>query len=135
MRIRSSYALALGELGPFSYIADAREILVGDDLAELDQLTQWFEDNLEESGRMVPFRDVGERRARRRKHEAMAQCWFREDAEVHIGRVRALVAILSQAGFEFVERWSDRLPGKVCAEDGVQIAVVPYRDSEGDSEG
>ncbi len=45
---------------------------------------------------------------------------------------RALVALLALAGFEFVERWSDRLPGKLCAEDGVQIAVVPFRDSDKD---
>ena len=116
--------------GPFSYVADARERLVGKDLAELDVLMCWFSDNLEEPERMVPFRDVGERRARRRKREAVAQCWFREDAEAHIARARELVTILARAGFEFVERWSDRLPGKLCAEDGVQIAVVPYRDTE-----
>lgn len=90
--------------GPFSYVADARELLVGRDLAELNDLMQWFNDNLEEPERMVPFRDVGERRARRRKHEAMAQCWFREDAAAHIARARELVAILGRAGFEFVER-------------------------------
>jgi hypothetical protein len=116
--------------GPFSYVGDARKLLVGSDLAELNDVMRWFSDNLEEPERMVPFRDVGERRARRRKREAMAQCWFREDAEAHIARARELVAILGRAGFAFVERWSERLPGKLCAEDGVQIAVVPYRDTE-----
>jgi hypothetical protein len=116
--------------GPFSYLDEARGLLLGSDRAELDDLTQWFTDNLEEPRRMVPFRNVGERRARRRKREAMAQCWFREDAEAHIGRARRLVAILGRAGFDFVERWSDRLPGKLCDEDGVQIAVVPYRDTK-----
>lgn len=78
---------------------------------------------------MVPFREVSERRARRRKREAIAQCWFREDADAHIARARELVAILLRAGFEFVERWTDRLPGSLCAEGGVRIAVVPYRDT------
>jgi hypothetical protein len=116
--------------GPFSYVADARNILIGCDRAELDDVMQWFNDNLEEPERMVPFREVGERRARRRKREAMAQCWFRDDAEAHIARARELVAILERAGFGFVERWSDRLPGKLCAADGFQIAVVPYRDTD-----
>jgi hypothetical protein len=116
--------------GPFSYVDEARDLLIGSDRAELDDVMQWFNDNLEEPERMVPFRDVGERRARRRKRETMAQCWFREDADAHIARARELVAILGRAGFEFVERWSERLPGKLCAEDDVQIAVVPYRDTE-----
>lgn len=113
--------------GPFSYIGDAREILAGQDLVELNEVAQWFEDNLDEPERMVPFRNVGERR---RRHEGMARCWFREDAETHIGRARELVAILGRAGIAFVERWSERLPGKLCAGDGFQVAVVPYRDSE-----
>lgn len=121
--------------GPFSYVDEARDILVGGDRAELDDVVQWFRDNLEEPERMVPFRDVDERRARRRKREAMAQCWFREDAGAHIARARELVVILRRAGFEFVERWSDRLPGKLCAADGVQIAVVPFRDTENNEGG
>jgi hypothetical protein len=52
----------------------------------------------------------------------------------HIARARELVTILARAGFDFVERWSDRLPGKLCAEDGKQIAVVPYRDANTDDE-
>jgi hypothetical protein len=121
--------------GPFSYVAEARDLLIGKALADLDDVMRWFIENLEEPERMVPFRDVGKRRARRRKREAMAQCWFREDAEAHIARARELVVLLRRAGFEFVERWSDRLPGKLCAEDGVQIAVVPFRDTETDDGG
>lgn len=115
--------------GPFSYVDEARDVLVGADRTELDEVMRWFVDNLDEPERMVPFRDVGERRARRRKREATAQCWFREDAEAHIGRARELVGLLLRAGFAFVERWSDRLPGKLCAADDVQIAVIPYRDA------
>lgn len=121
--------------GPFSYVDEARDLLVGRDRVELDNVIQWFNDNLEVPESLVPFRDVGERRARRRKLEAMAQCWFREDAEAHIARARELVAILARAGFEFVERWADRLPGKLCAEDGVQIAVVPFRDTRNSDDG
>jgi hypothetical protein len=94
--------------GPFSYVADARDVLAAEDRAELDEVMRWFDDNLEEPARMVPFRDVGDRRARRRRHEAVAQCWFREDAVAHIARARELVTILERAGFEFVDRWSDR---------------------------
>jgi hypothetical protein len=61
--------------GPFTYVDEARDILVGSDRAELDDVMSWFNDNLEEPERMVPFRDVGERRARRRRRqEALAQC-------------------------------------------------------------
>ncbi len=82
----------------------------------------------------TPFRDVGEKRARRRKHEGLAVCWFREDAIEHIAKARLLVEMLARADIPFVERWSDRLPGKLCAEDDVQVAVVPFRDlaREGD---
>lgn len=114
--------------GPFSYIDDARGTLRGEDRAALDAVTQWFRDNLEEPERMVPFRYVGTRRARRERREAMAQCWFREDAHVHIDRARELVAILGRAGFDFVDRRSARLPGKLCSEDGDLDAVLPYRD-------
>lgn len=121
--------------GPFSYVADARELLRGDDLAELNGVMTWFCDHLEEPGRMVPFRDVGEKRARRRKHESLALCWFREDATEHIAKARLLVEVLARADIPFVERWSDRLPGKLCAEDHVQVAVVPFHDSAREEEG
>ncbi len=114
--------------GPFSYLSDARARLRGDDLAALESLVRWFEENLEEPTRMVPFRDVGERRARRRRREAEAQCWFRADATVHLAHARALVALLERAGLPFVERRIARLPGKLCSEDAIQIAVVPHRD-------
>jgi hypothetical protein len=114
--------------GLFSYVSDARAVLSGVELAALEALLTWFEDHLDEPARMVPFRDVGTRRARRRKREAMARCWFREDADEHLAKARELVRLLSRAGVPMVERRSDRVPGKLCAEDRVQIAVVGYRD-------
>lgn len=114
--------------GPFSYLDDAEEILTGADREKLDALTDWFRKHLDEPERLVPFRDVGERRARRRRTEPSAQCWFRADATTHIAKARELVAVLARAGFAFVERRSARRPGKLCAEDDAQIAVVPYRD-------
>ena len=94
----------------------------------LHTLMASFEEHLDQPARMVPFRDVGTRRARRRKREAMARCWFREDADEHVARARELVSLLSRASVPMVERRSDRVPGKLCAEDRVQIAVVGYRD-------
>jgi len=120
--------------GPFSYVSDARQILSGDDLEALEALVAWFEEHLDAPASMVPFRDVGERRARRRAREAMGQCWFREDATAHILRARQLVTLLERADIVFVERWSRRLPGKLCSEDGVQVVVVPYRDTGADEE-
>lgn len=120
--------------GPFSYVDDARDVLARDDLALVDAVMQWFNDNLDEPQRMVPFRDVGKKRARRRKHESLAVCWFREDATEHIARARELVALLARAEIHFIERWTDRLPGRLCAEDDVQVAVVPFRDLAGDDE-
>lgn len=115
--------------GLFSYVDDAREQLGASDRAELDAVMAWFNAHLEEPTRMVPFRDVGARRARRRQSEPMAQCWFREDAEAHITKARELVALLGRAGIEMAERWSDRLPGKLCASDSAQVAVVLFRDT------
>ncbi|MBL8613023.1 MAG: hypothetical protein JNL38_37125 [Myxococcales bacterium] len=130
VRFEHASEVVLGvRYGPFSYLSDAREVLVGDDEAALEELVSWFDEHLDEPSRMVPFRDVGERRARRRKREALGQCWFREDAAAHIAKARALVAVLERAGIPFVERWSRRLPGKLCSEDGVQVVVVPYRDA------
>jgi hypothetical protein len=40
--------------GPFSYVDEARDLLIGGDRAELDDVMQWFNDNLEEPVRMVP---------------------------------------------------------------------------------
>ena len=83
---------------------------------------------------MVPFRDIGEKRARRRKHESLAVCWFREDASEHIAKARLLVEVLARADIRFVERWSDRIPGVLCSEDEAQVAVVPFRDSAADED-
>jgi hypothetical protein len=113
--------------GPFSHVDDARDILVGCDLTALDDVMQWFNDNLEEPERMVPFRDVGERRARRRKRETMAQCWFRDDAEAHITRARELVASLLRAGFEFVERWARRRKEDPCHHIDIQTLPTTSR--------
>lgn len=114
--------------GPFSYLSDARERLEANDLAELDTIVAWFDDHLDVPERMVPFRDVGPYRARRKHQEPSAVCWFREDAVEHITQARKLVALLGRADLAFVELWSDRVPGTVCSEDEAQVAVVVYRD-------
>jgi hypothetical protein len=117
--------------GPFSYLDDARAVLSDEDADALERVVAWFAEHLDEPERMVPFRIVGERRARRRQRalEGGALCWFREDATAHIANARELVSLLERAGIPFVERWSDRVPGKLCSADAFQAAVVPFRDT------
>jgi hypothetical protein len=55
--------------------------------------------------------------------------WFRAEAADHIARARRLAELLRDAGFPIVERRTERVPGKVRAEDPNQIAVVTYRDA------
>lgn len=116
--------------GPFTHARTGLARLTGDDRVALRALLDWFDEHLEAPVRMVPFRYVGERRARRQRRDRfVAHCWFRDDATEHVSRARALVALLERAGIPFVERRTHRMPGALCAEDAFQIAVVPYRDA------
>jgi hypothetical protein len=40
-----------------------------------------------------------------------------------------VAAIVRTAGIPIIERSVSRLPGKLCSEDDVQIAVQAYRDA------
>lgn len=93
---------------------------------------EWFEEHLEAPSRMVPFRPVGRRAYRYRRYrwmETTAICWFRDEAAEHVVRARRVAAIVRSAGIPIVERCRTRIPGKLCSEDDVQIAVQPYRDA------
>jgi len=88
-----------------------------------------FHDNLDELERMVPFRDVGERRARDESARAMAQCGSGRTA-AHIARERELVTILRRAGFELVERWSEPTPWELCAKTASRSQSSRIVDAE-----
>ena len=115
--------------GLFSYVGDARKEIGEDDRAELEALMDWFNEHLDAPSRMVPFRPVGRRAHRYRWTETTAICWFREEAAEHVIRARRVAAIVRSAGIPIVERCVTRVPGKVCSEDDVQIAVQAYRDA------
>jgi hypothetical protein len=115
--------------GVFSYVSDARDQIGDEDRAELKALMDWFNENLDAPSRMVPFRPVGRRGHRYRWTETTAICWFREEASEHVTRARRLAAIVRSAGIPIVERCVTRIPGKLCSEDDVQIAVEAYRDT------
>lgn len=116
--------------GPFVFVERALSVLDPEERAALREVVAWFDAYLAPPRRLVPFRYVGNRRARRRRRgqEGLGRCWFRDDANEHVSRARALVALLERAGFRFVERRSRRLPGVLCSEDAHQIVVVPFRD-------
>ena len=90
---------------------------------------EWFNEHLDAPSRMVPFRPVGRRAHRYRWTETTAICWFREEASEHVTRARRVAAIVRSAGIPIVERCVTRVPGKLCSEDDVQIAVQAYRDA------
>jgi hypothetical protein len=115
--------------GVFSYVSDARKEVGREDRAELKVLMDWFNEHLDAPYRMVPFRPVGRRAHRFRWTETTAICWFREEAFEHLLRARRLAAIVRSAGIPIVERSVTRIPGKLCSEDAVQIAVEAYRDA------
>lgn len=42
--------------------------------------------------------------------------------------------MLARVDIHFVENWSERLPGVLCAEDDAPVAVLPFRDEVTDDE-
>ena len=108
--------------GVFSYASDARSRLDDLERDELDGLLAWFRTHLAEPRSMVPTNEV----AACDEEGPRAVCWFRASAREHIDRARRLAALLRHARIPIVERWSDALPGRLCSEDGEQLATSPF---------
>ncbi len=80
----------------------------------------WFDAHLARPRRFA--------RARRSHPRAIAISWFKPGATEHIGRMRAMAAILDAHGIH-VEVVTSRRPGYVVYEDRHQIAAVPFADT------
>jgi hypothetical protein len=107
--------------GVFSYIGDARRRLDERERDQLDALVQWFREHLDEPSSMVPVHEPAAAGDGPR-----AVCWFRASARAHVDRARRLAVLLRAAHIPIVERWSDVVPGRLCAEDTNQLATSPF---------
>jgi hypothetical protein len=98
--------------GIFSYTTLMRQRLRGNELAEFNQLVEWFRMHLE-----APEEATKER------------FWFRAEADLHVEKARRMAALHVSAGIPIVERRTRRVPGKINWEDPDQVAVFTYRDA------
>ncbi|MEM7158111.1 MAG: hypothetical protein AAF799_35040 [Myxococcota bacterium] len=99
--------------GVFSYISDVRPKLSTSEEEELDEILDWFYDELD-----APDDGLD--------HERF---WFRAEAEVCVEQARRLAELVRGTGIPIVERRTDRVPGKIKWEDPDQVAVLTYRDA------
>ncbi len=108
--------------GIFSYVSKARPRLGELERDQLEALVGWFREHLDEPSSMIPVHepDAGGDDGPR------AVCWFRASARAHVARARRLAVLLRAARIPIVERWSDVLPGRLCAEDDKQLAISPF---------
>jgi hypothetical protein len=104
------------ERGIFQAAADALDglALPDYDVAELNQLQAWFDNNLE---RPASF-------GRGALH--LGICWFKTNATEHISRLWEMVGILERNGI-YVQKIRTDKPGYVVYADDWQIVAEPFR--------
>lgn len=97
-----------------------REEAAAADLARLQLLRDWFNDNLDR-----PRRFNRSRRANRREK---AISWFRDSAVAHIRQAREMAAIVGASGYE-IREIRTRRPGYVVYEDVFQVVAEPFTET------
>jgi len=104
------------EQGIFQAAAAALEwqTITGSDADELNELRDWFGENLEKPT------SFGRDKLR------LGICWFKTDATQHISRVWEMVRILERNGVYVQKIRTDR-PGYVIYEDEWQLVAEPFR--------
>lgn len=96
------------------------DTLSGVDRSELDELWDWFNENLEKPERMdISVRSHG---------KAQAISWFKSSATQHIGKMREFQLILEHYDIA-VEILKTKRPGYVVYEDEYQVAAYPFSDT------
>lgn len=90
------------------------------DLAQLQLLREWFNENLDR-----PRRFNRSRRAHRREK---AISWFKDSAHEHIRRARTMARIVTTCGYQIREVRTTR-PGYVVYEDDFQLVAEPFSDT------
>jgi len=118
------FAHARDPYGIFSYVSDARTRLSEPDREALDALVAWFRQSLDIPLCLIPA--YLPRRRGRDNLDGSAVCWFRASAREHVEHARALAILVLRAKIPIVERWSDRIPGRICSTDAKQIAVASF---------
>ncbi|HEY4354721.1 MAG TPA: hypothetical protein VGN16_03160 [Acidobacteriaceae bacterium] len=104
------------EQGIFQAAGEATraQLIRGADLRQLDQLREWFGDNLE---RPTSFG---------RTRLPLGICWFKTSSSDHIARIWEMVQILERNGVYVKKIRTDR-PGYVVYEDEWQLVAEPFR--------
>lgn len=90
------------------------------DELRLDELEQWFRDNLS-----VPNRFALSSKPNRK---AQAISWFRDTATEQIGRMRDYQALLESYGL-VVQMLRERRPGYIVYEDQHQVVAYPFAET------
>ena len=104
------------ELGIFQAAARALEWqnITGSDADELNELREWFSENLEKPT------SFGRDRLR------LGICWFKTGSTEHISRIWDMVRILERNGI-YVKKIRTDKPGYVIYEDEWQLVAEPFR--------
>jgi hypothetical protein len=98
--------------GVFTYLASVKRRLTPGLRAELDSISEWFDDKLGSPDKAT-----------------LERFWFKVEAREYVDRARRLAGLARRVGIPIVERRTRRVPGKVRWEDEHQVAVLTYRDA------
>jgi hypothetical protein len=102
-----------------SWVRDRQEAPASE-LAKLQSLRDWFNDNLD-----LPRRFSRSHRPHRREK---AIAWFKDSALEHIQRAREIAAIVGKYGYPIRELRTLR-PGYVVYEDAFQVIAEPFAET------
>jgi hypothetical protein len=94
--------------------------LSADELADLDEVHDWFSRNMSEPTRASW--------SPRPHAKAQALSWFKESAARHVSRMRTLQALLERHGV-FADVLRTARPGYIVYEDEHQVLAHPFADT------
>lgn len=97
-----------------------RGALSREELADLDDIHEWFAKNLTEPTRASW--------SARPHAKGQALSWFKESAVAHVSKMRALQAVLKEHGV-FADVLRTARPGYVVYEDDHQVLAYPFADT------
>lgn len=97
-----------------------RELAPAPELERLQELRDWFNDNLARPRRF--------NRSTRNNRREKALSWFKDCAIEHIRRAREMAKIVTASGYEIREIHTER-PGYVVYEDEHQVVAEPFADT------
>jgi hypothetical protein len=106
----------LGILHAIRYLRDDGE-LSDDEIGQTDKLMEWFATHLRTPDVFT------------RKSKSRAISWFKDNAEEHIAKCRAIAAVLKAHG-QNVEMIRTEKPGYILHEDEYQIIAEPFSDTK-----